>query len=487
MDQNLKLGSLDQNQALKQLASPQGSGYILHTFGCKVNTYDSGLIQKNLSQHGYEQIKAKENERLAQKIANNKSAIHVLNTCAVTAEATKEAVKLIRRIKAQQPFSTIVITGCAAQVDTNVFSDLAGVDLVVANSHKGLLPDLINKHYRGELKEKVFKSNIFKKEDLEMGGGLEQNHTRSFLKIQDGCNSFCSFCIIPYARGKSRSIPINGLVRRVQELQEQGFQEVVLTGVHIGDYEDTAPALAAQNSKKGLENLIEAILLKTTIPRLRLSSLEPIEVTDHLLELYSDKRLCPHFHMSIQSADSEVLRQMKRQYTENEVMQSLHNISNKVPNVFIGIDVIAGFPTETDEQFENTYKNLAESPWTRLHVFPYSERAGTRAQTLPQIPFHRRKERAARLRELSLHRFQSEGLKQVGTQQETLILTKPAKEADGLTNHYWPVRLINKDIFENSQASTSAHTSPASRLVQTKITGFFPDVGEGVLEGVILT
>lgn len=475
MDQNL-------NPAHQHL---HPSDYVVHTFGCKVNTYDSGLIQKNLSQHGYtnnyEIIKNRENENFAKKIAKRQSAIHVLNTCAVTAEATKEAVKLIRRIKAQQPFSTIVITGCAAQVDTDAFRDLPGVDLVVANSHKGLLPDLISKHYRGELKEKVFKSNIFKKEDLEMGGGLEQSHTRSFLKIQDGCNSFCSFCIIPYARGKSRSIPVQELVRRILELEVQGLEEVVLTGVHIGDYEDEV-----LGHKKALEDLIEAILIKTKIPRIRLSSLEPIEISDRLLDLYSDTRLCPHFHMSIQSADTQVLQQMKRHYTEDDVIKSLHNISSRIPHVFIGMDVIAGFPTETDEQFENTYKNLSESPWTRLHVFPYSERVGTRAQTLPQIPFHKRKERATRLRELSLHRFQSEGLKQIGTLQEALVLTKPAKEADALTNYYWPVRLKNIEVFNEKLDAQINRNSKSSRLVQAKITGFFPDIGEGILEGEII-
>ena len=165
-----------------------------------------------------------------------KTQIHILNTCAVTAEATKEAVKTIRKIKAQQPFSTIVVTGCAAQVDTGAFESLPGADLVIANSHKGLLPDLLKKHFRGELQQKTFKSNIFKKEELEADGGEEASHTRTFLKIQDGCNSFCSFCIIPYARGKSRSISIAHIVEKVNQMVAEGKKEVVLNGVHKGDY-----------------------------------------------------------------------------------------------------------------------------------------------------------------------------------------------------------------------------------------------------------
>ena len=179
-----------------------------HTFGCKVNSYDTGLLQQRVAQHGFENVSA--------------LTVHVLNTCAVTAEATKEAVKLSRRLKSKDPFCQVVVTGCAAQVDTEQFADMPAVDLVVANSHKDQIATLIDRKLKGLLTDKVFKSNIFRVEDLGAGGGV-QNSTRSFLKIQDGCNSFCSFCIIPFARGKSRSLPVSGLVRRVNELQNQGY------------------------------------------------------------------------------------------------------------------------------------------------------------------------------------------------------------------------------------------------------------------------
>ena len=400
----------------------------MHTFGCKVNTYDTGLIQKNL----------KQNNILARSAddVKNKSQIHVLNTCAVTAEATQQAVRLIRKIKSTEPLATIVVTGCAAQVDTDIFRNLPGADLVVANSHKGLLPQIIDQYFKGKINDKVFKSNIFKKEELEADGGIEANHTRSFLKIQDGCNSFCTFCIIPYARGKSRSIPIAQLVHKINELANQNVQEVVLTGVHIGDYEDIK-----SGKIKIFDDLIETILNNTKIQRLRLSSLEPIEVSDRLLEIFKDPRLCPHFHMSIQSADTEVLIGMKRKYTSYDVQNSLKRIYQAIPHVFVGMDVIAGFPTETEQQFENTYQVLVDSPWTRLHVFPYSERAGTRAAALPQISFHVRKERAAQLRQLSLHRFQSEALKQIGSLKKVLVLNSDTKKYSGLADDYWSVKI----------------------------------------------
>lgn len=405
--------------------------FVVHTFGCKVNTYDTGLIQKNLAQNGF------------QVSANKKSdkAIHVLNTCAVTAEATQQAVRLIRQIKAKQPLATVVVTGCAAQVDTDAFEKLPGANLVVANSHKGILPQLLDQYFKGDLQKKTFKSNIFKKEDLEMDGGEELQHTRSFLKIQDGCNSFCSFCIIPYARGKSRSIPIQNLVQKIKELEKQSIKEVVLTGVHIGDYADESFAKV-----RGLEDLVEAVLAQTSISRIRLSSLEPIELSDRLVGLYQDPRLCAHFHMSIQSADTSVLKEMKRKYSENEVRDSLNKISNRVANAFVGMDVIAGFPSETDEQFENTYRVLSETPWTRLHVFPYSERQGTRAAVMTQVHQMKRKERAQRLRELSLHRLQSEALKQIGQVKNVLVLNKPSASYQGVSRDYWNVHLnLNAD------------------------------------------
>lgn len=411
----------------------QSVKYQVHTFGCKVNTYDTGLIQKNLNAHGFAPI-----------VSGEKNArVHVLNTCAVTAEATKEALRYIRRLKVKDPFCTIVVTGCAAQVDTGSFSNLPGADLVVANSHKGSLPDLLNKHFRGELTEKVFKSNIFKKEDLEAGGGIEKHHTRTFLKIQDGCNSFCTYCIIPYARGKSRSISVADLVNRVNELYAEGSREVVLTGVHIGDYEDEVGG-----KKYVMEDLIENLLVRTKMPRFRLSSLEPVEVSERLLELYQDPRMCPHFHMSIQSANTDVLFHMKRKYTQEDVVKSLNAIAKKVPGSFVGMDVIVGFPTETEEQFQDTYNTLAQTPWTKIHVFPYSERQGTRAAAMDVSVYpHIRAERAARLRELSISRYSELAKSQIGQTKKVLILKNAAKGGQGLSHDYWPVDILGADSF----------------------------------------
>lgn len=446
------------------------SEFQFHTFGCKVNTYDTGLLQKRLGSKPASSLE--ESISASQRNDANVSSsaqppIHILNTCAVTAEATKEAVKLVRKLKSQNPDSLIIVTGCAAQVDTDQFANLDGVDLVVANSHKGELKKIIEDHQAKRNLEKVFRSNIFKKEDLEGGGGFEESHSRAFLKIQDGCNSFCSFCIIPYARGKSRSLTVQELVDRVNQMVEKNYKEVVLTGVHIGDYQD-------QDLR--LEDLVQQILDQTKIQRIRLTSLEPIELSERLLSLYDNPRMCPHFHMSIQSASTPVLKVMKRNYGAEEVADAFRRIAKKLPHAFVGMDIIAGFPTETEEDFENTYMLLQETPWTRMHVFPYSERSGTRAAIMDQVPMHVRKARARRLRELSLIRYQETLKNQVGQIKETLFL----KNSDlGLTHDYWNIRV----------PSASAIQEDKNKIAQVKVTAFdlnHKGRSEGVLVGELL-
>ena len=398
--------------------------YSLQTFGCKVNTYDSGLLQSRLAQSGFA-LKGESKVRL-----------HILNTCAVTAEATKESLRQVRQLKEKDPSCTVVVTGCAAQVDTQFFIDDPNVDLIVGNSHKGQLEELIQKYLNGETKEKVFKSNIFKKLDLESGGGEEEGHTRSFLKIQDGCNSFCTFCVIPFARGKSRSIGIESLVQKVNDLYKKGVREVVLTGVHIGDYSD---------GENKLEDLVEDLLLKTSVPRLRLSSLEPIECSDRLLDLYSNSRMCPHFHLSIQSAQTDVLKAMARKYTSKEVESVFYRISKNIPNAFIGLDIIVGFPGETEEQFYETYNRMKSLPWTKIHVFPYSPRPGVYANKIKgALHRHEILERAKVLRELSLSRYTEKALDQVGTVKEAMVLKGGGR---GLSKDYWNLSWPSEDKY----------------------------------------
>ncbi len=427
---------------------------VMHTWGCKVNTYDSGLLESRFKHDGKTIVSARDTA----PAVSTKTRVHVLNTCAVTEEASREAARQVRRIKSKEPLSKVVVTGCGAQVDGGVFDELPGADLIVANSHKGQIEELIDRLFKGTLESKVFRSNIFRKEELEEGGGLEMDHTRAFLKIQDGCNSFCSYCVIPFARGKSRSIPAERLVSRVNELERQGAREVVITGVHIADYEDVVRGPNGERTLH-LDDLVELILEKTTIPRIRISSLEPVELSSKLIGLYeTNSRLCRHFHLSIQSAHTATLERMRRRYTADDVAKVFNEIHTRLPDAFVGMDLIVGFPGETEEEFQATYELLSQTPWTRIHVFPYSERPGTKALKLKDsVPVGTRTRRAALMRELSNQRYRERAEGAVGGVGIGLVLgqsqasDKSVNENDEmklLTRDYWSVRLKSSSSQE---------------------------------------
>ena len=425
--------------------------YSIKTFGCKVNTYDSALIQKSLNKKGLSQKTGPlPGPALKQGKTTQSQDWHIVNTCAVTESAVKEALRHIRRYKATHPKSPIVVTGCATQVETNKFALMKEVDLVVANSHKAGLADILTHHLdekelnQKSLGQKVFKSSIFKKKEEVQKASLESGHTRLFLKIQDGCDGFCTFCIIPFARGKSRSLPLPELVRSVQEHYDQGVREVVLTGVHIGDY--TSPNLTddKQNGESpqggGLAQLLHALLKQTKMPRIRLSSLEPPELSTELINLFTDSRVCSHFHLSIQSPHSEVLKRMKRKYQAEDVKHTLMKINKKIPKAFVGMDLIAGFAGESQKQFEDTYLRLKDWPWTKLHVFPYSPRRYTYAERAYSAhPRSLTMKRAELLRHLSHTRFKEALISQKGTVHKVLPLQH--KKNRGLSRNYWTVCL----------------------------------------------
>ena len=388
--------------------------FSIKTFGCKVNYYDSLLIQQELDSLGPLQQKN----------------IVILNSCAVTAQAGKEIRKEAEKIKSSDPESLVVVTGCGAQVETELYKNNSFVDLVVGNSDKKNLNRILQ-DYSPDQKNKVFKSNIFKSFDSYSEIlSSDPKRTRAFLKIQDGCNSFCTFCIIPFARGRSKSIPSRFLVEAVKTLEDQGVKEVVLTGVHIGEYRD---------ENKNLEDLLFYILKKTKIPRLRLTSLEPIEITDRLLEVCKSERICPHFHISLQSASSPVLKSMKRNYNQKDIEVSFQKLDRAFPGAFIGMDVIAGFPSESQEDFEETYDFLKDQPWTQIHVFPYSARTGTYAAKYKNLCRSTVIKRAGLLRHLSDIRFQNEMERQRGTSKKVLIFKHD--KSQGLSRDYWKVKL----------------------------------------------
>ena len=464
----------------------------IKTFGCKLNRYDSALLGERLkadeglcesspqmgSESGPINQRARdsksprgegakasleagagrqtegESESLNRRAGQSGPAksVFIFNTCAVTAEAGRDIRREAARLKKKNPGAFLVVTGCGAQVETELYAKNPWVDLVVGNSHKKDLPSILKDKLaakeerpfaapadQGSLgaaslprsHEKVYKSSIFKSSGIYSGLiSPEENRTRAFLKIQDGCDSFCSFCVIPFARGKSRSLPISRILEAARKLTGEGAEEIVLTGVHIGDYSD---------GEKGLEDLVRSLLRETAVPRLRLSSLEPPDLTDRLLECYGDERLCPHFHLSVQSASSSVLRSMKRKYGRKDVERAFSRIAKGFPKAFVGLDLIAGFPSESEEDFQETYQVLKERPWTKIHVFPYSPREGT--YSARKAGFGRKEilRRAGQIRSLSGFRYESERNRQTGTLKKALLFKGDSRK--GLSRDYWRVSL----------------------------------------------
>lgn len=392
----------------------------IKTFGCKLNHYDSLLMQKHL------------------KGLSSSKDIFVLNSCAVTAQAGKEIRRTAKKIKHSKPESVVVLAGCGAQVETDLYKQSPAIDLVVGNSDRAQLKNILKDFLsEKENKQKVFKSNIFHQSEVYSDFiSSHPDRTRAFLKIQDGCDSFCTFCIIPFARGKSRSLPLSFLVESVRKLSDQNIKEVVLTGVHIGDYQD---------GESSLEDLVAQLLKDTCIPRIRLTSLEPIEISPRLLDLFEDDRMCLHFHISLQSANSKVLKSMKRKYSAKEVELSFERIAKKFPQAFVGMDVIAGFPTESLQDFEESYQLLKNHSWTNMHVFPYSQRKGTYS-AFKYKPLDQKEvsKRASLLRELSSFRFDECLKAQVGCHKKALLFKKDNTKA--LSRDYWKIKLPSSNF-----------------------------------------
>ncbi|MEX2451592.1 MAG: tRNA (N(6)-L-threonylcarbamoyladenosine(37)-C(2))-methylthiotransferase MtaB [Rhodospirillales bacterium] len=342
------------------------------TFGCRLNTLESEVMQTHADAAGLH------------------DAV-ILNTCAVTAEAERQARQTIRRLKRENPEARIIVTGCAAQLDPEKYAAMAEVDRVIGNAEK-----LNPKSYIGTADEPVTVTDIMTV--TETAGHLLdgfESRTRAFVQIQQGCDHRCTFCIIPFARGPNRSVPLARLIEHVRTLVANGHKEIVLTGVDICSYGRDlpgAPSLGAMTRA-----LLDAV---PELPRLRFSSLDPAAMTEDFFALLSrEPRVMPHLHLSLQAADDMVLKRMKRRHSRDDSLEACTRARAARPDVVFGADLIAGFPTETDAMFENTLAAVNEMGLTYLHVFPYSPRPGTPAANMPQVPKALRAERAGRLRE----------------------------------------------------------------------------------------
>lgn len=395
------------------------------TLGCRLNIAESEAI------------------RLKLDAAGHTDPLIVVNSCAVTAEAVRSTRRAIRKAKRDNPDARLVVTGCAAQIDPKSFGAMDEVDLVLGNREKGDVSSFLT-----PAPAKIHVTDIMQVADTapQLAAAFAE-HARAFVEVQNGCDHRCTFCIIPYGRGNSRSVPAGAVVEQIQQLVDQGHKEIVLTGVDVTSYGHDLPG------QPSLGHLIERILGHVNgLSRLRLSSLDSIEIDDRMFALVTqDERVMPHLHLSLQAGDNMILKRMKRRHSREQAIAMVERLKSARSDIAIGADIIAGFPTETDDMFANSLKLVDDCDIVYGHIFPYSPREGTPAARMPQLPVPLIKERAAALREACEKRKHDFMTSLIGTTQNLLV------ERDGMTGHaenFAPIRLENKATPGHIEAVT---------------------------------
>lgn len=424
----------------------------IKTIGCKLNQYETQLIGEQFLRRGYRWVSFGE-----------KADVYVINTCTVTARAdysSRQAISRARRLTEESRAGAngsplIVATGCYAEVAPHRLSSLRGVDLVVGNDHKDRLAQIVEESSRmGWEPTRSIPSpperNRTSMVSLPISG--MRGYTRAFIKIQDGCNFSCSYCIIPRARGSEVSKPFELVLEEAGRLADSGYREIVLTGIHIGRYGD---------GKLNLTRLLEKLLSRNPLVRFRLSSIEPQEVSGELLQLLSAHRnLCPHLHLAIQSADEKVIKAMNRHYTPQFLGELLEAIVAKVPGVTLGADFIVGFPGETKEEFLNTLSFVKKSPLAYLHVFSYSDRPGTAASAFEnKVTPEEKSERSRELIALGRSRRREHLLRFLGRELEVLIESRRHRQTGlltGISDNYLRVVLEGSDDLKRQIVKVNA-------------------------------
>ena len=410
------------------------------TLGCKANQFDSALMGASLEGNGFEIIPFPQ-----------RADIYVINTCTVTHKADYQSRQLIRRVHRLNPSSLIVVTGCYAQVYPDEVLGVDGVGMLLGNAEKTSIADILGDSLVGT-RPVVRVRDIEKERDIGKANiDRFYGRPRALLKIQDGCNASCAYCIIPRARGRSRSLDPMSVIRHFQRLEKGGFKEVVLTGIHLGVYgSDLSPPTS-------LAELCEKTNGIPTPHRIRLSSIEPGDFCQELIQcIASSPKLCNHLHIPLQSGDDDILRRMNRDYDGNFFADLVQTLVHRIPDLNIGVDAIVGFPGEGEKQFRKTYELLEKLDVGYLHVFPYSRRNGTEASGLPhQVDPRTKKERCEALRSLGRRKREAYHSRFLGRELEVLVEGKRDKRTGRLTGHsrnYIPVliegggHLVNREI-----------------------------------------
>ena len=436
---------------------------MLVTLGCKINQYDTNAMASCLHRAGHVVL-----------TEPSEADVIVINTCTVTGRTDYKGRQLVRKLIHQNPSAVVIVTGCYAQVQPQGIAGIGGLDYVLGNAEK---PDIAAWVSSAE-KQRVPRVRTAGLSEVRSLGlespDVHSGTTRAFLKVQDGCNHACSYCIILRARGRSRSLPRSQVRETVDRLAEEGFQEVVLCGIHLGVYgQDLQPAVS-------LAELLDDLERETEIPRIRVSSIEPNEVSDKLLGMFAaSRRLCPHFHLPLQSGDPDILKAMNRPYGPADFASLVHRIREGMAEAAVGVDVIAGFPGEGEAAFENTLRLLEDLPVAYLHVFPFSPRPGTVAAGLPNpVPPERIRKRAGALRRMGQKKRTAFYRGFLGREREVLVETKRDGKRGmlkGVSRNYIPV------LFEGSDDLQGLLVPVEIRSVQGQ--EVFGDVSKGLPRG----
>lgn len=395
-------------------------GVDLVTFGCRLNVVESEAMKQAALEAGHDNLV-------------------IVNSCAVTAEAVRQARQTIRRLKRERPDTRIVVTGCAAQIEPEKFASLTEVSTIIGNAEKTKSATwaALAKNNAGVARVQVSDIMAVTQTARQVPDRFE-GHTRAFVEVQNGCDHRCTFCVIPFGRGNSRSTPVGQVTDQIARLVDQGYAEAVLTGVDLTSYGPDLPGAPR------LGTLVKAILRDVPgLRRLRLSSIDSVEADDELLDaIATDKRLMPHLHLSLQAGDDLILKRMKRRHLRDDAIRFCETVRGLRPDIAFGADIIAGFPTETEEMFQRSIELVDACGLSSLHVFPYSARPGTPAAKMPPVPADQIKDRARRLREKGAEALSRHLDRLIGSEQEILV----ERGGIGRTPCFTPVRVGDGQI-----------------------------------------
>ena len=412
------------------------------SLGCKVNQYETNAMAQKFIEHGYEVVEFDEY-----------ADVYIVNTCTVTNVADRKSRQMLRRAKEINKDATLVACGCYAQVAKDELKKIPEIDLIIGNNEKNDIIQIVENHISQKGAEDLVSDVMYKLDYVELGTTTYTEKTRAVIKVQDGCDRFCSYCLIPYARGHIRSRKIENVIEEIKKVVEEGINEVVITGIHIASY-----GRDFKGENIGLIDLLEEINKVHGLHRIRLGSIEPTIITDEFVERLSKlDKICDHFHLSLQSGCTETLKRMNRRYTTEEFRLVTKRLRAKFPNAALTTDIIVGFPGETDEEFNTTYEFLKDIAFYKMHIFKYSQRKGTKAAVMPnQIDGKIKEERSKKLIELSNENEYNYNKKYVGKQVEVLFEEREGEYLKGHTTNYIVVKhktdkddLINKIVKVN--------------------------------------